>query len=141
LGHPTAVPALLRFFGAVERDPAVAQWLEAQRGELGAIARTWFARLRQCGPDVRELMHDGCPTVCVEDAALAYVGVYTAHVNVGFFQGALLRDGAGLLQGAGKYMRHVKVRPGVPIDGSALEALVASAYRDIVARLEADRAA
>ncbi len=135
------MPALLRFFGAVERDPALAQWLEAQPGELASIARTWFARMRQCGPDVRELMHDGCPTVCVEDAAFAYVGVYTAHVNVGFFQGASLPDPAGLLQGTGKYMRHVKVRPGVAIDGSAIEALIVSAHRDIVANLKVDRAA
>jgi hypothetical protein len=135
------MPALLRFFGAVERDPAVAQWLEAQPGELGFIARTWFACMRQCCPNVRELMHDGCPTVCVEDAAFAYVGVYTAHVNVGFFHGASLQDPAGLLQGTGKYMRHVKVRPGVALDGSALEALIVSAYRDIVAKLKVDRAA
>lgn len=135
------MPALLRFFGAVERDPALAQWLEAQPGELGAIARTWFARMRQCGPNVCELMHDGCPIVCVEDAAFAYVGVYTAHVNVGFFQGASLPDPAGLLQGTGKYMRHVKVRPGVAIDGSAIEALIVSAHRDIVAKLKVDRAA
>jgi hypothetical protein len=135
------MPALLRFWGGVERDPAVAQWLEAQPSELGAIARTWFARMRQCGPNVRELMHDGCPTVCVEDAAFAYVGVYTAHVNVGFFQGASLQDPAGLLQGTGKHMRHVKVRPGVPVDGSQLEALIVSSYRDIVAKLKVDRAA
>jgi hypothetical protein len=88
--------------------------------------------MRQCGPNVRELMHDGCPTVCVEDAAFAYVGVYTAHVNVGFFHGASLPDPVGLLQGTGKYMRHVKLRPGTPLDGSALEALIVSAYRDIV---------
>jgi hypothetical protein len=25
--------------------------------------------MRQCGGDVRELMHDGCPTACVDDAA------------------------------------------------------------------------
>ena len=135
------MPALLRFFGAVEQDPAIAQWLEAQPGELGSIARTWFACMRQCGPNVRELMHDGCPTVCVEDAPFAYVGAYTAHVNVGFFHGASLPDSAGLLQGTGKYMRHVKVRPGIPVVGSALEALIVSAYRDIVAKLKEDRAA
>jgi hypothetical protein len=86
-------------------------------------------------------MHDGCPTVCVEDAAFAYVGVYTAHVNVGFFQGASLPDPAGLLQGTGKYMRHVKIRPVAPLDGSALEALIVSAHRDIVAKLNVERAA
>jgi hypothetical protein len=81
-------------------------------------------------------MHDGYPTVCVEDAPFAYVGVFRDHVNVGFFHGTALPDPAGLLQGTGKYMRHVKVKPGVALDASSLEALIASAYRDIVERVK-----
>ena len=130
------VPALLRFTGALERAPAIDSWLHAHSSELGSIARTWFALMRRCGADVRELMHDGYPTACVEDAPFAYVGIFRNHVNVGFFHGAALPDPAGLLQGTGKYMRHVKVEPGLALDGSALEALIASAYRDIVARLQ-----
>lgn len=130
------MPALLRFTGAVERAPAIGRWLDAQPSELGSIARRWFALMRRCGADVRELMHDGYPTVCVEDAPFAYVSVFTDHVNVGFFHGTALPDPAGLLQGTGKYMRHVKVKPGLALDGSSLEALIASAYRDIGARLK-----
>ena len=81
-------------------------------------------------------MHDGYATVCVEDAPFAYVGAFTAHVNVGFFQGAALPDSAGLLEGTGKHMRHVKVRPGLALDVSSLEALITAAYRDIVAPAE-----
>lgn len=128
--------AFLRFNGAVEREPAIDAWLDARRPDLGAIARTWFSRIRQCGPDVRELMHDGCPTACVEDAAFAYVNAFRAHVNVGFFHGASLPDPAGLLEGSGRFMRHVKLRPGTAADGEALEALIAAAYRDIVAKLK-----
>ena len=129
------MPALLRVNGAVERDPDIDRFFSERPSELGAIARTWFARMRQCGADVRELMHDGFPTVCVEDAPFAYVGVFRDHVNVGFFHGAALPDPAGLLQGTGKYMRHVQVAPGLAFDRSLLEALIVSAYRDIVARL------
>jgi hypothetical protein len=129
------VPSLLRFSGAVERDPAIDGWLYAQPSELGAIARTWFALMRRCGNDVRELMHDGYPTVCVADAPFAYVGAFRAHVNVGFFHGAALPDPAGLLKGAGKHMRHVKLKPGLASDVLSLEALISAAYRDIVARL------
>ena len=129
------MPALLTFRGAVERDPAIDRWLDAQPGELSSIARTWFTLMRQCGTDVRELMHDGCPTVCVEDAPFAYVNAFSAHVNVGFFHGAALTDPANLLEGKGKYMRHVKLRPGHAVDVPSLEALIPAAYRDIVARL------
>ena len=131
------MPALLRFTGAVERDPAIDPWFDAQPSALGSIARTWFARMRRCGADVRELMHDGFATACVEDAPFAYVGVFRDHVNVGFFHGTALPDPAGLLQGTGKHMRHVKVEPGLALDESSLEALIASAYRDIIARLTA----
>ena len=131
------MPALLRFTGAVERAPAIDTWFDAKPGELGTIARTWFAAMRRCGDDVRELLHDGYPTVCVEDAPFAYVGVFRDHVNVGFFHGTALPDAAGLLQDTGRYMRHVKIDPDRAVDASSLEALIASAYRDIVARLKA----
>jgi hypothetical protein len=129
------MPALLKFSGAVERDPEIKRWFEARPNELGAMARDWFAVMRRCGTDVRELLHDGYPTVCVDDAPFAYVGTFKAHVNVGLFHGAALPDPAGLLEGSGKFMRHAKVKPGVAVDRVALEALITAAYRDITARL------
>ncbi len=130
---------LLRFSGALVDDPAVARWLDEQQGELGSIARRWYAQMRRCGADVRELMHDGCPVVCVDEAPFGYVNVFRAHVNVGFFHGAALTDPAGLLEGAGKYMRHLKMRPGVAVDASALETLIMAAYLDIGVRLKSDQ--
>jgi hypothetical protein len=125
----------MRFPDAVERDHTVDLWLNEQAGELGSIAQHWFGVMRACGEDVREIMHDGCPTACVEDAAFGYVNVFKAHVNVGFFFGAQLEDPTGLLQGNGKRMRHVKVTPGVAVDSTALRKLIDAAYLDIRARL------
>jgi len=105
-------------------------------GELGAIAQRWFDVLRACGDDVRELLHDGHPTACVGDAAFAYVNAFTAHVNVGFFRGAELADPNGLLEGAGKFMRHVKLRPDANVDAAALTWLIEVAYADIKRRLD-----
>lgn len=127
--------ALFRLSLGVKRDPAVEAWLSKQSGELGTIARTWFARMRACGFDVLEMMHDGCPVVCVKDVPFAYVNVFKAHANVGFFLGAELKDAAHLLEGTGKRMRHVKVRPGTPLDSQALGALIQEAYADVKARL------
>ena len=104
--------------------------------ELGAIARHWFGVIRDCGDDVRELLHDGHPTACVADAAFAYVNAFKAHVNVGFFHGAELVDPVDLLEGTGKYMRHVKLRPDGEIDALALMELINSAYADMRQRLE-----
>lgn len=132
------MPALLRFTGAVDHSYAVEHWLDLHADELGAIARRWFDVMRRCGPDVVELMHDGYATVCVADAPFAYAGIFKAHVSVGFFQGVALPDPAGLLEGTGKAMRHVKVRPGIALDTAALEALIVAAHEEIVAKLKAE---
>ena len=131
---------LLRFSGALIQDPAITEWFDTKPPALSGMARSWFVPLRNCGADVRERMHDGCPVACVEDAPFGYVNVFTSHAAVGFFHGAALPDPAGLLVGTGRYMRHVKIRPGHPVDASALEALIREAYRDIrvkTARLNA----
>jgi len=128
---------LLRFDGSVRDSPAVQAWMQQHGDELGAIAQHWFERIRRCGVDVLEVMHDGAPTACVESAGLAYVNAFKAHVNVGFFCGSDLPDPAGLLQGDGKFMRHVKLRPGTAIDEAALQALIAAAYADLKQRLQA----
>lgn len=127
---------LLRFNGAVERSSAIDAWMKDHAGELGATAHRWFEIMRQCGDEVRELLHDGCPTACLGDVPFGYVNVFTSHVNVGFFQGAGLPDPAGLLQGNGKAMRHVKLRPGVATNEEALSRLIEVAYSDIKARVE-----
>jgi hypothetical protein len=127
---------LLTFNGGVVHDPAIDAWLDDRSGELGTIARRWFEAMRQCGDEVRELVHDGCPVACLGDVPFAYVNVFTSHVNVGFFQGASLPDPARLLQGAGKRMRHVKLNPGTPENTEALASLIEAAYSDIKARVE-----
>jgi hypothetical protein len=130
-----AVSRLMRFPSAVERDPAIEVWMREHPGELGAIAQRWFEVMRGCGDDVRELLHDGHPTACVGDAAFAYVNAFRAHVNVGFFRGAEIADPRGLLEGTGKFMRHVKLRPGHDVDAGALMKLIETAYSDMKQRL------
>jgi len=127
---------LLRFDGAVERDSAIDAWMNEHAGELGAIALRWFEVMRKCGDEVRELLHDGCPVACLGDTPFGYVNVFTSHVNVGFFQGAVLPDPAHLLQGTGKFMRHVKLTPGTATNTAELNKLIEAAYADIKARVE-----
>jgi hypothetical protein len=126
----------LRFNGAVERDLAIDGWMKDHAGGLGTIAQQWFEVMRKCGDEVRELLHDGCPVACLGDAPFGYVNVFTAHVNVGFFHGAALPDPAHLLQGTGKFMRHVKLGLGTATNNPALRRLIDTAYSDIKARVE-----
>ncbi len=129
---------LFRFPSSVKRDPAIEAWMNDHSDVLGAIAQYWFEVMRDCGDDVRELLHDGHPTACVADAAFAYVNAFTAHVNVGFFHGAELADPNGLLEGTGKFMRHVKLRHECEVDATALSKLINTAYTDMKGRLNAE---
>ena len=136
--NESAMSQLLRFPSSVERDPAIEVWMREHSGELGAIAARWFEVMRDRGDDVRELLHDGHPTACVGDAAFAYVNVFKAHVNVGFFRGAEIADPEGLLEGTGKFMRHVKLRIDRNVDATALMKLIETAYIDMKRRLKAE---
>lgn len=127
---------LLRLNGTVERDPVIEVWLGERPGELGEMARHWFGVMRRCGDEVRELLHDGCPVACLGDVPFAYVNVFTAHVNVGFFYGAFLPDPDRLLQGSGRFMRHVKLRPSGVANEDALLRMIETAYADVKARVE-----
>jgi hypothetical protein len=127
---------LLRFNGVVLRDPGIDAWMDKHAGELGAIAQEWFEEMRRCGDEVRELLHDGCPVACLGDAPFGYVNVFTSHVNVGFFHGSALPDPARLLQGTGRFMRHVKLKPGAGVAAGALRRLIDAAYSDIKVRVE-----
>jgi Domain of unknown function (DU1801) len=129
---------LFRFPSAVRRDPGVDRWFSTP-DELRRFVRPWFEQMRGCGADIRELLHDGHPTACVDDAAFGYVNAFGAHVNVGFFFGADLHDRCGLLEGTGKRMRHVKLRPGQHLNAAALGELIAAAYRDMRLRVGSTR--
>jgi hypothetical protein len=123
--------APFRLPGAARRDPRIEAWFDEITDPFRLMVRPWFERIRACGPDVREILHDGCPTACVGDAAFAYVNAFSAHACVGFFHGARLIDPAHLLEGKGKRMRHVKLRPGVGVDEEALAELIGQACEDL----------
>ena len=133
-----AMTQLMRFPSSVKRDPAIEVWMNKHSGQLGAIAQRWFEVMRACEDDVRELLHDGHPTACVGDAAFGYVNAFKDHVNVGFFRGAEIADPHRILEGTGKFMRHVKLRSQDEDDSMALRNLIETAYNDMKRRVKAE---
>jgi hypothetical protein len=129
---------LLRFSGAAYRDPDIEAWMNQQPIALGSVAREWFEVMRHCGEEVHELVHDGFPTACVADAGFAYVAAFKGHVNIGFFRGAEIADPERMLEGVGRFMRHVKLVPGRTVNTSALKKLVEAAYIDMKERVQAE---
>ena len=137
-GSKISMSQLFVLPSSVKRDPAIENWMREHSNELGAIAQRWFEVMRNCGDDVREVLHDGHPTACVGDAAFAYVNAFKDHVNVGFFRGAEIADPQRLLEGTGKFMRHVKLRPEGDVDATALMTLIETAYVDMKRRVSAE---
>ena len=128
----------MRFPTSVKRDPVIEHWMHKHSGQLAEIAQRWFEVMRACGDDVREVLHDGHPTACVDDAAFSYVNVFKAHVNVGFFRGAEIADPHRILEGTGKFMRHVKLNSSRDVDADALRKLIETAYIDMKRRVKAE---
>lgn len=126
---------LFRLHGATWPSLEIIAWFGEDPNGLRAKVRPWFDRMIACGPEVTAVLHDGYATACLGDVAFAHVKAFKAHAAVGFFHAVDLPDPAGLLEGTGKRMRHVKLRPGVPIDEAALGALIDAAWRDIVCRV------
>ncbi|MFN3193789.1 MAG: hypothetical protein ACE361_24965 [Aureliella sp.] len=48
--------------------------------------------------------------------AFIHIAIYSKHVNLGFNQGTLLPDPAGILSGAGKLIRHVRIDSGSKLE-------------------------
>ena len=121
---------LLRFNGNVERDSAIDAWMKKHGDELGIIAHGRFEAMRKCG--------DGVVRSCMMAVRLhVWAMRQCVHFpcNVGFFHGAESPDPAHLLQDTGKFVRHIKLRPGHPQTPQGLSRLIDAAHSDIKTRL------
>lgn len=97
--------------------------------------------LREMGP-CRETIYDAGYTVAlwygfterVLDGC-CFIAVYTKHVNLAFYRGSTLPDPHRLLQGAGKWMRHIQVKTVADVERPELRDYV----RLAMAEADADR--
>ena len=126
---------ILRYTEKDFQDFTMSQWLQTKETTLQPIAIKWCNEIKNCGIDVQQIFHDDCPTACVDNAPFAYVNIFKAHVNVGFFYGAFLPDTHKLLQGNGKRMRHITIKPGLDYNEPELQHFIKAAYADIKLRV------
>jgi hypothetical protein len=54
----------------------------------------------------------------------SYISPHKKHINFGFYYGSELPDPAGLLEGTGELMRHVKIKAADELKNPALRALL-----------------
>lgn len=98
--------------------------------DLALAARTLLLSI---APDAAETVDGGHKTVMYGSVggmmdAPCYISAHKAHINIGFMQGADLPDPAGLLEGTGKKLRHVKIKSAEQLTNPALHALIAAAF-------------
>lgn len=109
--------------------PAANQTVDEYHAEIEGWQHTALGSLRallhRAAPGATESIKWGQP-VYEDNGPFAYVRAATDHLTFGFWRGTELPDPAGLLEGAGGKMRHVKLRSTeLPVE--ALEAMVRSA--------------
>lgn len=126
---------LLQYTNKDFQDITMDEWLIKKDAALQPLVAKWFDEIKSCGADVEEIFHDNCPMGCVQHTPFAYVNAFTSHINLGFFYGAFLIDKNRLLEGEGKRMRHVKIKPGFACNETGIKSLIREAYSDIKKRL------
>ena len=100
---------------------------------LAAIARRLRAIIRAVDGNTVETVRlgDNAATYGVGPRKMtdgyAYIMPKRGYINLGFYQGAVLADPAGLLEGTGKGLRHVKIRSLADANRSPVRALIAQA--------------
>jgi len=92
-----------------------------------AIIRALRRFVKRVEPGLTEAVKWGNGCWVGKSGPVAYVYSATGYVQFGFFMGSSLKDPGGLLEGAGKYVRHTKVRSPSGIDERAFAALLRQA--------------
>ncbi len=103
--------------------------------EVRSIAKRAEALIRRILPDAVELVW---PKQAIASYGIGpkkmsehfcYLGLFKKHVNLGFYYGSDLKDPAGLLQGTGKAMRHIKISDAKQLADPALKTLLTAASK------------
>ena len=105
------------------------EYLKDQSPANQTIIRALRRFVKQTDPRLTEAVKWGNGCWIGSMGPVAYVYAATGYVQFGFFRGSSLRDPKGLLEGAGQYVRHAKVRGASDIDKQAFAALLRQAAR------------
>ena len=102
-------------------------YLENQNPKNQVIIRALRQFVKRIEPGLSEAVKWGNGCWVGRNGPVAYVYSDTGYVQFGFFSGSSLKDPKGLLEGKGKYVRHIKVRDRSAIDEAAFSALLRQA--------------
>jgi hypothetical protein len=142
---PSRVPAVrapglprVRYAGAVRHDRAIDAFVGSRDGAIAETLARLVSIARDAAPDHDEIAYRGAPSFCIEGEPYCYLVPFSRHVTLGFCHGAVLPDPDGLLEGRGRYQRHVKVEAAGGMPAAAIARLIAASARRVRALRAAD---
>ena len=103
------------------------EYLADQSRRNQDVIRALRTFVKRVAPQLQESVKWGNGCWIQGKAPVAYVYSAPDHVQFGFFGGSALKDPTGLLNGNGKFVRHIKVGQRSDIDETAFGALLRQA--------------
>jgi hypothetical protein len=110
------------------------EYLADQPAKNQTIIRALRRFVKRVAPRLQESVKWGNGCWVHGTAPVSYVYSAANYVQFGFFAGSALQNPKSLLEGAGQYVRHIKVYKTSQIDEGAFAALLRQAVRQSAAR-------
>jgi hypothetical protein len=107
------------------------EYLADQVPQNQAIIRALRKFVKRVAPQLQESVKWGNGCWIKGKAPVAYVYSADDHIQFGFFRGSALRDPKGLLNGRGKFVRHIRVVKRADIDETAFTAFLKQADKSV----------
>jgi hypothetical protein len=98
-------------------------------GKLSGVAKAVRALVKKTVSGSEEYVNPWKIPTFDLNGPLCFYMVAKDHVLFGFMRGAMLRDPDKLLEGTGKYLRHVKLRSSADVGRPAVRALLEQAAK------------
>ena len=105
------------------------EYLGDQPAKNRTIIRALRKFVKRVAPELQESVKWGNGCWLKGKVPVAYVYSAPDYVQFGFLRGSALKDPKKLLEGKGRYVRHIKVRKPADIDEGAFRALLLQAAR------------
>src|SRR5437016_4782219 len=115
-------------------SPEYLKFLAAFEKHIPGLALRARALVLEEAPDAVELLYDAYNAVAAgysftgrPSDAFIHIAAYAKWVNLGFHRGSELDDPHGLLQGSGRWIRHIRIATPADADRPELRAFVRAA--------------
>ena len=107
---------------------SVMDWIDETEDWQKTLLLELRSIIQTAAPDAEEALKWGQPCYS-RNSLFCYLQRAKQHVTLGFQKGSQMNDPAGVLQGTGKMMRHLKFERSADIDEAQCTALLIEALR------------